>query len=41
MIPAKVSDKVEILIDGKPYFEAVPGEIAGKSALSITKTTKG
>ena len=41
VIPAKVSDKVEILIDGKPYFEAVPGEIAGKSALSITKTTKG
>ena len=41
VIPAKVTDTVEVLIDGKPFFEAVPGELAGKSALSITKQVKG
>ncbi|WGV14921.1 flagellar motor switch protein FliM [Fuscovulum ytuae] len=41
VVPAKVTDKVEILIDGKVYFEAVPGELGGKSALSISKRVKG
>ncbi|MCZ8335332.1 MAG: flagellar motor switch protein FliM [Rhodobacteraceae bacterium] len=41
VVPAKVTDAVEILIDGKVFFEAVPGELGGKSALSIRKRVKG
>lgn len=41
VIPAKVTDTVEVLVDGKTFFEAVPGELAGKSALSITKRIRG
>jgi flagellar motor switch protein FliM len=41
VIPARVTDTVEILVDGRPFFEAVPGELAGKSALSITKRIRG
>lgn len=41
VIPAKVTDVVQVLVDGVPYFEAVPGEIAGKSALSISKRMRG
>lgn len=41
VIPAKLAETVQVLIDGKPYFEAVPGDVAGKSALSITKKLKG
>ena len=41
VIPAKVAETVEVLVDGKPFFEAVPGELAGKAALSITKAIRG
>jgi flagellar motor switch protein FliM len=41
VVPAKVTDTVEVLLDGKTFFEAVPGELAGKSALSITKRIRG
>jgi flagellar motor switch protein FliM len=41
VIPAKVLETVEVLVDGKPFFEAVPGELAGKAALSITKAIRG
>lgn len=41
VIPAKVTDTVEILLDGKVFYESVPGELAGKSALSITKRVGG
>ena len=41
VIPAKVAETVEVLVDGKPFFEAVPGELAGKAALSVTKAMRG
>lgn len=40
VLPVTLTDTVQILIDGTPMFEATPGELAGKSALSITRRTK-
>lgn len=37
VVPAAMTDTVQILVDGRPMFEATPGEVAGKSALSVTR----
>lgn len=41
VIPARLGDTVRLLIDGQPFFEATPGEIGGKAALSVTKCLRG
>lgn len=40
VVPAKMTDRVTLVIDGRPMFEAAAGEVAGKSALNITRTLR-
>ncbi len=37
VIPAQMSDTVQVMIEGRPMFLATPGEVQGKSALSVTR----
>lgn len=37
VIPAQMSDTVQVMVEGRPMFVAVPGEVQGKSALSVTR----
>lgn len=37
VVPATLSDTVQVLVEGRPMFLATPGEVAGKSALSVTR----
>jgi flagellar motor switch protein FliM len=40
VIPVTLTETVQILVDGTPLYEAVAGEVAGKSALSVTRRAR-
>lgn len=40
VVPVTLTETVQILVDGTPLFDAVAGEVAGKSALSVTRRIK-
>ncbi|SNX67771.1 flagellar motor switch protein FliM [Cereibacter ovatus] len=37
VLPVQLSDSVELLIEGQPFFEAHPGERGGQTALNLVK----
>jgi flagellar motor switch protein FliM len=40
LIPATLTETVRVLVEGTPLFEARAGEVAGRSAISVTKRLK-